>query len=282
VKTIRKRIRVCLAGSAAVIRRISLPIMTHAELKDAIRYEAERHLPFAVDECVLDFQILNQIPHQSVMNVLLVAAQRSVIEAKLSMLGACGVTPESLDIDLFCLSNAFELFSDRTPADKSYALLNIGHRSSLFVIVHETFPHYLREIPCGSLQVTQALADLKGIAEPEADRIKVEKPQAESSFLRQATEKGFERLVEEIKTAVDAFEAETAQKLSWTGLSGGGCGSQESESVLSAALGCRVSRWEASSHIKSGPHVVGDFLYKHSDEMSVCLGMAAAALGRLK
>src|SRR3989338_3962790 len=97
------------SGSSLLIRRIKLPLMTPAELKGAIIYEAEGHIPFPVDECLLDFQILGQDTQGRTMDVMLVAAKNVFIRERLKLLQAVGVTPEIIDVDIFCLLNAFEV-----------------------------------------------------------------------------------------------------------------------------------------------------------------------------
>ena len=55
VPPVVKRVRISMSGQSLLIRRIKLPLMTPVELKGAIRYEAESHIPFPVDDCLLDF-----------------------------------------------------------------------------------------------------------------------------------------------------------------------------------------------------------------------------------
>ena len=58
------RVRISVSsGSSLLIRRIKLPLMTPAELKGAIIYEAEGHIPFPVEECLLDFRQRDPLWH---------------------------------------------------------------------------------------------------------------------------------------------------------------------------------------------------------------------------
>ena len=127
-----KHVRISVSGPSVLVRRITLPLMTPAELKGAIRFEAESHIPFPIDDCILDSQILNQ-PDKKTMNVMIVAAKKEFIRSRLKVLEDLDVHPELIDMDIFCLLNVFEVLKEKIE-EKSYGLLNIGHNLSSFAI----------------------------------------------------------------------------------------------------------------------------------------------------
>src|SRR6185503_1904977 len=54
-----KDVAVSLSGSAVIVKKISLPVMTDAELADSIYWEAEQYIPFDIQDVNLDYQILD-------------------------------------------------------------------------------------------------------------------------------------------------------------------------------------------------------------------------------
>ena len=54
-----KDIAASLSGNAVIVKKISVPAMTDAELADSIYWEAEQHIPFDIQDVNLDYQILN-------------------------------------------------------------------------------------------------------------------------------------------------------------------------------------------------------------------------------
>ena len=77
-----KDVAVSLSGSAVIVKKISLPIMTDAELADSIHWEAEQYVPFDIQDVNLDYQILESGSGPSskgTMDVLLVAAKKDKI-----------------------------------------------------------------------------------------------------------------------------------------------------------------------------------------------------------
>ena len=77
MKVRRARVAAALSGHAVIVKRLSLPAMSQAELSEAIPWEAEQYIPFDLSEVQLDYQVVNSgDPNKSGLDVLLVAAKR--------------------------------------------------------------------------------------------------------------------------------------------------------------------------------------------------------------
>ena len=282
-----KHIRISVSGSSVLIRRIKLPAMTPAELKGAIRFEAEGHIPFAIDDCVLDFHILDR-PDKTSMNVLLVVAKKDFIKARLKMLEEQRIYPEVIDVDIFCLLNVFEtLHEEAAEPQKNYGILNIGHQVSSFAIMQDKLPYFVREISYAGRHVTQALMETKQLQETEAEELKLsrllpDQPGAAEHLtgLRAATEKGFEPLAEELRHSIDYFENESGEDLKTVWISGGGALSVGAAEILSAEIGRQVLFWDNTKKIHTLGNVDGKYLSEHSTELNVALGMALRGIGK--
>ncbi len=72
-----KRVATSVSGHSVIIRKISLPVMTEAELEASIQWEAEQYIPFDISEVNIDFQIIGpDAKDPAQMNVMLVAAKK--------------------------------------------------------------------------------------------------------------------------------------------------------------------------------------------------------------
>ncbi len=54
-----KDVAASLSGNAVIVKKISLPVMTPAELDESIYWEAEQYIPFDIQDVNLDYQILD-------------------------------------------------------------------------------------------------------------------------------------------------------------------------------------------------------------------------------
>jgi type IV pilus assembly protein PilM len=277
-----KKVRIAVSGPNVLTRRISLPSMTAAELKGAIRFEAERHIPFSIDECVLDSQILNSSPDKKTMNVMLVAAKKDLVLQRVKLLEELGLYPDMIDVDIFCLMNAFEGLSAGDMETKTVGILNIGHRTSSFAILQDKQPFFVREIPLGGLGVTRAIVEAAGMTEADADALKIQKPAESAEVLKAATQKGLEPLAEELHHSIDYFENETGEELKTIWMSGGGALSLGTAEFFTEELGKNVSLWDNTKKMSILGSLDTQYLSQNSPLLNVVLGMALRGTGRGK
>src|SRR4029077_19492233 len=98
-----------VGGRDVIIKKIQIERVKEQQARELMRWEAEQHVPFDMESVELDFQILDPDGDGLEMSVLLVAAKRELIEAKMRLLTDAGVSAAAVDVDAFALHNAFEI-----------------------------------------------------------------------------------------------------------------------------------------------------------------------------
>jgi type IV pilus assembly protein PilM len=120
-----KQVAAAVSGHSVIVKRVSLPAMSRAELDEQIRWEAEQYIPFDVNEVNLDFQILDEASSEGQMDVLLVAAKKDLIDDYVQVITEAGLIPAVIDVAAFAVENAFEQ-NYETPPGQRVALVNVG------------------------------------------------------------------------------------------------------------------------------------------------------------
>jgi type IV pilus assembly protein PilM len=165
-----KKIVTAVGGRDVIIKKIAMDRMKEPEAREVIRWEAEQHVPFDMDNVELDFQILDPEGDGLQMTVLLVAAKRELVEHKVALLSDVGLEPAVIDIDAFALHNAFELnYPDAMRG--VVGLVNIGHETTNINILDEGVPVLTRDIPIGTRRFKEELQRERGLSADEADRL---------------------------------------------------------------------------------------------------------------
>jgi type IV pilus assembly protein PilM len=165
-----KKIVTAVGGRDVIIKKIAMDRMKEPEAREVIRWEAEQHVPFDMDNVELDFQILDPEGDGLQMTVLLVAAKRELVEHKVALLSDVGLEPAVIDIDAFALHNAFELnYPDAMRG--VVGLVNIGHETTNINILDEGVPVLTRDIPIGTRRFKEDLQRERGLSADEADRL---------------------------------------------------------------------------------------------------------------
>jgi type IV pilus assembly protein PilM len=165
-----KQVVTAVGGRDVIIKKITMDRMKEAEAREVIRWEAEQHVPFDMENVELDFQILDPEADGLQMTVLLVAAKRELIETKLALLGDVGLEPSVIDVDAFALHNAFE----RNYPDAMrgvVGLVNIGHETTNVNILDDGVPVLTRDIPVGTRRFREDMQRERGMSAEDADRL---------------------------------------------------------------------------------------------------------------
>ncbi len=159
-----------VGGRDVIIKKIPMDRMKEAEAREVIRWEAEQHVPFDMDNVELDFQILDPEGEGLQMTVLLVAAKRELIENKLALLAEVGIDPIAIDVDSFALHNAFEV-NHPDGMRGVVGLVNIGHEMTNVNILDEGVPVLTRDLPVGTRRFREDLQRERGLSADEADKL---------------------------------------------------------------------------------------------------------------
>ena len=246
LKLRRASVASALSGHAVIVKRLSLPSMSAAELTEAIPWEAEQYIPFDLADVQLDYQVVGSKQPTSDKNnkkdkkaaaaeadsdkagldVLLVAARKDRIDDRAGVIAQAGRRPVVIDVEAFALANAYQMnYPERT--DPLTALVHVGRHVTVVCLLERGEPIFTRDISAGGQAHLESL--LKefgpiGVDELAARRMlhgqypsDVNADQA-AAVLRDASA----QLVVEIRKTVDFYKATSPiDRLSRLVLSGG-------------------------------------------------------------
>ncbi len=213
-KIASKRAVIAIAGQAAIIRHIKMPLMEDSEIANAIHWEAERYIPFPVDEVTLDFKVIRRHEDQNEMDILMVCARNDIIYSQIETLRDIGIQTQVVDIQTFSLMRAAGL--EATQTEGAIALLDIGFETSDLMILKDGIPLFTRVIPLAGNRFTKTIAQNLGITSEEAEEIKINRIdalsqnepgqahtlEAKANF---AMQEGLKELALEIRRSFDYF-----------------------------------------------------------------------------
>lgn len=206
-----KQVAVSLSGHSVIIKKISLPEMSVAELEDSIQWEAEQYIPFDIKDVNVDFQIINPHAGQGQMDVLLVAAKKAVIEELAEVVRAAKLEPVIVDVDAFAIYNAFEA-NFLVPQNETVALVNVGASTININVVAGGMSAFTRDITVGGNLLTEEISKQFAVPWEEAEHMKTtsETTLSMSGVLREVQRiatRVSEGLISEIQRSLDFFAA---------------------------------------------------------------------------
>jgi len=159
-------------GQSVIVRKITVPMMTAAELAEQITWEAEQHIPFDIKVMNIDYEVLRRRPEAGQMDLLLVAAKKDEINDYASVVREARIKPQIVDINAFSVQNAFE-FVHGLPEDQTIALLNVGAAVSSLNIVSRGVSAFTREVTNAGNTITEEIQRQMGVPYEQAEQMKI-------------------------------------------------------------------------------------------------------------
>jgi type IV pilus assembly protein PilM len=234
----RNAVLAAVGGHDVIVKKIPMDRMSQNDAREVIRWEAEQHVPFDMENVQLDFQILDPAEDSAQMAVLLVAAKRELIENRISLLSDAGLDPAVMDVEAFALHNAFE---HNYPDQRNgmVALVNIGHETTNVNLVQHGRPALVRDLPFGTRRLREGLQRERGLTAEQGEEVL--QGRSEPQALRAILEDRIDELVVGIERAAAFILAQTGgEGVSRVFLSGGGACINGMTEVLAARMNVRV------------------------------------------
>jgi type IV pilus assembly protein PilM len=210
-----RKVAIGLANQQVVVRRIDLPYMTEAELRSSLPLQVDRLIPIPVDQAVLDFCLLGEREAEDgsrQVRILLVAAQREMIDQLLSVVRRARLQPVAIDLDAFAALRSLmtpDLF-DELGAE---ILVDVGSTVTDLIVHHNGAPHFVRTVLFGGETITNALMAEFDIDHDAAELLKARVVEGEgiSEDEQDAADviRGrIQRLIDEIRSSIDYCAAQ--------------------------------------------------------------------------
>lgn len=237
-----RQVNISVSGQAVIMRYIFMPQMTLSELKSTMQFEAREHIPFPLDEMILDCAIIRERIENNNMLIALAAVRKAIVQERINLLQNVGLIPKLIDIDCFCLANAFNnshLLVGNTAESskaKTIGLLNIGARLTNMAILEEKDLRFSRDIAFGTHEATLS------------------------------------NLVNEISSSIDYYENQNGKPVEKIYLSGGAAQSSDVVNLLRHQIAIPLDIFGVFSNVRLKDNV-------HLEEAGIKESMFAIAFG---
>ncbi len=279
-----RKVATSVSGHSVIIRKISLPIMTDAELESSIQWEAEQYIPFDISEVNIDFQIIGpDAKDPSQMNVMLVAAKKDFVDDYTSLFAEAGLEPVVMDIDCFAVENMFD-YNYGFVDNEVVALIDLGASATSVSVLKGDTSVFTRDIQTGGNLLGEELQKRLGISGDEAEQAKLGDrniadvdPDSMDEILADA----IENLVQEVQRSLDFFSATSSEdRVTKVYLTGGVSNSVQVREALEERLGIPAERVDPFRNITINEKEFDpEYLDAIGPMFSVAAGLAMRKVG---
>jgi type IV pilus assembly protein PilM len=278
-----KRTALGIANQKVVVRQIDMPVMDEAELRGALQFQAQEYIPIPIEDAILDFQILEEAAGEGgepILKVLLVAAQRDMVFGFVNATQEAGLDPAVVDLSPFAGMRALASAQPLLGPRESEAIIDIGAGVTNIVVHEQGKPRFVRILPMGGADVTDALTAGLGVDEEEAESVKAriglspEGGPAPAEGAAKLIEQRASAFVDEVRGSIDYYlTQEGAARITTVILTGGGSKLPGLHERLGTALHLPVEEGQPFRHVQLGK------ISQTPDELAHLSAVCAVSIG---
>lgn len=170
-------------------KTLQVPKMAIGELANAVPNEAAQYLPIPITEVYIDFQILMTHPDEPLIDVLVAAAPKKLVDDYVEMSKMANLELVALETKPIATGRA--IIKDRT---KSIAIVHIGTELTRIAIWDKANIRLVTTAPTGKNQILQNVS----AASPEVQNLKDIDPKKDEHLFSLA----FDTIIEEVLGAI--------------------------------------------------------------------------------
>ena len=291
-----KKMNLVVSGSGVQIKRISVPSLPKAELKEAVRWEMKNYVPFPVETAEIDFYTVSEYVEDNVkkLDLMVVACPKDLIDRTLSIAERAGLQPIHLSVAPFALWNTL-LTWDRIKREETVALIDLGAEKTGIYLFKGGALLFSREVTPAGADITRAIVEGMGSegktnalferaeeikremeipSEPSPEGTRGKSPSlSKISFLVRPV---LERLSTEIGRSLDYYKSQfNDEPIDKLLLTGGGANLRNMVSYLARELRLPVEHFNPLVEILFDPRSVDTQLLKQMGSVfAVAAGLA--------
>ncbi|SDC21303.1 type IV pilus assembly protein PilM [Sanguibacter gelidistatuariae] len=279
-----KDVAIGVGNQRVLIRDLDLPAMPLDQIRASLPYQVQDLLPVAVEDAVLDYLPtgIYDGQHGSLVGGLLVAATKDTVQANTAAVEAAGLRPVMVDVNAFALTRAL---SRGQWAERTIAVVDLGARITDVVVIDRGAPRFVRTLPTGGADMTEAIARSMNLSLSDAEQLKRQVgigktvPPAYQEAASAIAEVGHV-LVEAVRNTLSFYSMNNSGgAIEMVLLTGGGASLPGLGQYLSTAARVSVSLAAPMSGLRLGHAIASqsDESWQQTISLSAGLAMGAAA-----
>ena len=202
------RAAICVNANNVISKVISVQSdMKEDELESLVEIEADKIVPYSLDEVNIDFVPLGKSSVGGEEDIQIVVCRKNVVEDLVAVLEDAEVEPAVVDVDTFTLGRIHALVNQGlvgAGAKRTSALIDFGSNTSRLMVFHNNQIIYNRENPFGGRQLVDSINQKYGMPHDEA-MMALRKGELPERFKADVLKPFVKTLVQEILRSLQFF-----------------------------------------------------------------------------
>ena len=274
-----KNVAVAVAGSHVISKLINMPAgLTDRDMQMQIEMEADRYIPYPLDEVNLDFQVIGAAEGGGEqVNVLIAACRKEIVEDYLAVTQGAGLIPTIVDIETYAMENAYSLIAQHMPGggmEKTIALVDVGATTTNINVMHDNRSVYTRDHTFGGRQLTEEIQRRYGLSYEEAGLAK-KQGGLPDNYQTDVLRPFMEAMCQEVMRALQFFYSSSPYNSVDQVLLAGGCAQIPGiEELVAARIGVPTSIANPFASMSLASRIKPQLLSNDAPSLMITCGLA--------
>ncbi len=161
-----------LPETKTFIKLIDIPPMAPEEIGEAVRWEAEHHIPIPIEETYWDWQRVGAPTGNARLPILLGVAPKTIVDSYTAALTAAGLFPTALEIEAVAISRSLlPLAEVKSPT--ATIIIDIGATRTGLILLDQGTIQFTVSLPLSGRKITETIAQSLSLSEGEAEKAKI-------------------------------------------------------------------------------------------------------------
>ena len=274
-----KHAALAVPGSHVISKIVSMPAgLNEHDMQTQIEMEADRHIPYPLDEVNMDFQVLGSTSEGAdQVNVLLAACRKEIVDDYAAVADGAGLTPTVIDIETYAMENAYGLIARNMAGagmEKTVALMDIGATTTTINVMHNSRSVYTRDHTFGGRQLTEEIQRRYGLSYEEAGLAK-KQGGLPDNYQTDVLRPFMEALCQEVMRALQFFYSSSPFNSVDQVLLAGGCAQIAGiDELLAARVGVAAAVANPFSNMSLATRIKPQMLGADAPSLMISCGLA--------
>ncbi len=270
---------IALHTSAVISKTIQMNAgLTDNEMANQISIEADRYIPFPLEEVNLDFSVIGpNEKNQDLVDVLLVATRSENIDSRTEVLHMAGLVAKVVDVEAYAIERAFGLIAEQLPdqgKDKTCAVVDIGSTMTTLSVLHDCKTVYTREQIFGGKQLGEEIHRRYGLT-PSESAIAIKEGGLPDDYELEILTPFKESVVQQVNRALQFFfSSSDYNSIDYLIIGGGTSSISGLAQLIESKLGIPTILANPFSRMSIAPKVSVSAINADAPSLMICCGLA--------
>jgi type IV pilus assembly protein PilM len=282
-KLTSKKVALAVPDSAVISKVVQMNDgLTDQEMEELVVIEADKYIPYPIDEINLDFEIQgHSAKNSALLDILIVASRAENVNSRVEAITRAGLEAKVVDVESYAVERAAQLLAKDLPAggqDKIVPIIDIGANYTHLFVLNNMKLIFSREEKFGGMQLIEAIADRYNMTIAQAIAAKKEK-QLPNDYLSEVLEPFKEMVLLQAKRSLQFFYSTSQHGFVDHILLAGGIARQPGlANLIQEQLNAPTTVANPLAFMSFSKHVNGEAMNLDAPSLLVACGLALRSL----